>query len=162
MCLCQTSHRKHAWKFVISFFIRPTLLFKETSVIDFVILRHLLAPPPPPIWCNLWTVKWDCDKKIFWKLKPFFSTFFLQEANFDVFEVWLFPATRLESKVFSLEMLYPLSPVEDSMSQTNIGSGKLIQVRKKLWIRLNFGSTKILGQKTFGPTEIVSPIFFWK
>ena len=42
--------------------------------------------------------------------------------------------TRLEYKVFSLEKLYPSSPVEVSKSQTNIWSEKIIGL-KKFWFR---------------------------
>ena len=53
--------------------------------------------------------------------------------------------TRLESKVFSLERLYPSSPVEVSWSQTNMGSEK------------DYESEDILG-----PQKILSEIFFYK
>ena len=49
--------------------------------------------------------------------------------------------TRLESKVFRFERLHPLSPVEVSKSQTNIGSEK------------NCGSGAILG--------LIWTIFIW-
>ena len=58
--------------------------------------------------------------------------------------------TRLKSKVYSLERLYPLSPVEVSKFQTKIWS------EKKSWVRNNFGSKnfwskEIVGPKNFGP-----------
>ena len=57
--------------------------------------------------------------------------------------------TRLEYKVFSLERLYPSSPVEVSKSQTNIGSKKNLGP-KRFGVHKNFGS-----KKNFGPTKIV-------
>ena len=69
--------------------------------------------------------------------------------------------TRLESKVFSLEMFYPSCPVEVSKSQTNIRSEKILGLKiygskeflgpNIYWVKKdfekNFGSEKILGLK---------------
>ena len=54
---------------------------------------------------------------------------------------------RLESKVFNLERLYPLSPVGVSKSQTNIGS-------EIIWGQEIFGSIKIACPKISGPNKI--------
>ena len=48
--------------------------------------------------------------------------------------------TRLESKVFSLERLFPLFQVEVSEAKTNIGSKILFGSTRILWVRKNFVS----------------------
>ena len=63
--------------------------------------------------------------------------------------------TRLESKVFSLERLYPLLRVEVSYSQTNIGSKEIFESNKTLWVQRNFASAKNFGpKKKFGVQTI--------
>ena len=58
--------------------------------------------------------------------------------------------TRLESKVSSLERLYPSSPVEVSKSQTNSGSKEKYWVRKKILGPNNNESEKFWVHKSFG------------
>ena len=68
--------------------------------------------------------------------------------------------TRLESKVFSLERLYPLFPVEVSQSQTNIGSkeilGQIKHKKKKIQIAVPniFGLNIFLGLKKFSQNRV--------
>ena len=46
--------------------------------------------------------------------------------------------TRLKSKVFSLERLYPLFRVKVSKTPTNIGSKSFFGSTRILWVRINF------------------------
>ena len=66
--------------------------------------------------------------------------------------------TRLESKVLSLERLYPSPPVEVSESQTNIGSEKNVGSEKKYGPAER--STKKICFKAFRSKEIVDTHFF--
>ena len=58
--------------------------------------------------------------------------------------------SRLESKNFILERLYPLSNVEFSKSPKN-WLWKKFCVQRKCWVRKNLGSQNFLGQNSCGP-----------
>ena len=59
----------------------------------------------------------------YWQASPGkFAEAFTTNSNLKVPNIIRLVATRLESKVFSLERLYPSYPMEVSKSQTNIKS----------------------------------------
>ena len=85
--------------------------------------------------------------------------------------------TRLESKVFSLERLYPSSTVEVSKSKTNIGSKKNMGPQKfwvcknlkpkkfrfqiKVWLKKSLGHKIFLDPQKLLVKKMLTPKNFW-
>ena len=111
-------------------------------------------------------VSWD-KKGHFWPQKAYFFLF-LGGLGYKTIDLLIWPhlaigqlltfqylyITGLESKVFSLERLYPSSPVEvrNFVSTENLGSKSLwfqkrVWVKKKFQAKINFGYGKIFGSK---------------